>query len=98
MVWNHSLLELNSKSNQIKKFILLHDFYKFWYTVTKIKCLSIYNGRSCVGRQLVRKPDISREDIKNKYIYNYKNKQIVTYIILIDDNVGSDLINGRIYK
>ena len=33
-----------------------------------------------------------------KYIYNYINKQIVTYIILIDDNVGSDLINGRIYK
>ena len=51
-----------------------------------------------MGRQLVRKPDISREDIKNKYIYNYINKQIVTYIILIDDNVGSDLINGRIYK
>ena len=49
----HSLNQI--KSNQ---FILLHDFYKFWYTLTKIKWLNIYNGKSCVGRQLLRKPYI----------------------------------------
>ena len=37
-------------SNQMKQFILLHDFYKFWYTLTKIKWLNISNRKSCVGR------------------------------------------------
>ena len=54
------------KSNKIKQFILLHDFYKFWYTLTKIKWLNIYNGKSCVGRRLVRKPYISQDHITRR--------------------------------
>ena len=54
------------KSNQIKQFIVLHDFYKFWYTLTKIKWLNIFNGKSCVGRRLVRKPYISEDHIMGR--------------------------------
>ena len=53
----------NDKSNQIKQFIPLHDFDKCWYTLTKIKWLNIYNGKSCVGGQLLRKPYISQDHI-----------------------------------
>ena len=55
------------KSNQIKQFILSHDFYKFWYTLTKIKWLNIYSGKSCVGKRLVRKPYISQDHITRRY-------------------------------
>ena len=58
--------KIQIKSNQIKQFILLHDSYKFWYTLTKIKRLNIYNGKSCVGRRLLRKPYISQDHITRR--------------------------------
>ena len=40
------------KSNQIKQFILLHDFYKFWYTLTKIKWLNFTVENHMCGDEL----------------------------------------------
>ena len=54
------------KSNQMKQFIILHDFYKCCCTLTKITWLNIYNGKSCVGRQLVRKLYISQDLITRR--------------------------------
>ena len=59
-------VENQSKSNQIKQLILLHAFYKFWYTLGKIKWLNIYNGKSCVGRRFVRKSYISQDHIMQR--------------------------------
>ena len=59
-----------AEKTQIKQFILLHDSYKFWYTLTKIKRLNIYNGKSCVGRRLLRKHYISQDHITRRQKIN----------------------------
>ena len=41
-------------------------FTDFGGTPTKIKWGNIYNGKSCVGRRLVRKPYISQDHITQR--------------------------------
>ena len=68
-------------NNQIKAIYSFTWFYKFWYILIKIKWLNIYNGKSCVGRRLVRKPYISQDHItrrKKTKLKQIKNKCINT--------------------
>ena len=66
----------------MKQFILSHDFYIFWYTLTKIKWLC--GETTC--KETLYKPGPHKAKMKNKlkhikiYIYIYINIYIYIYI------------------